>query len=245
MEEAVPDVFVGEDLADSVLRNSIENLESFIDEKVAEIESNTVTLDREKIREFRGITKTADHNFDNSGLKVQEEYFRKLARGESNELKSRLYEEMADVCVLKADEIRLRRNQRPESEIVQNIVEEEAQNNDLTRFQRFKEWSKKNLAGLSVVAISVAGIITTIVMGARNAVRGGARATSKFATALAKVGEKVAPVIGGLLNLASKLLTLGAKGIGWLANNLWLLAVVIAYALYEEYKRKRSAKKPL
>ena len=135
MEEAIPDVSVSEDLANSVLRNSIENLESFIDEKVGKIESRSVTLDREKIREFRGITKTADHNLDNGGLKVQEEYFRNLARDEPNELKSRLYEEMGDVCVLKADEIRLRRNQRPESEIVQNMVEEETQNNDLTRFE--------------------------------------------------------------------------------------------------------------
>ena len=96
------------------------------------------------------------------------------------------------------------------------------------------------MAGLSVVAISVAGIITTIVMGARTVVKGGARATSNFAKSLAKVGEKVAPVIGGLLNLASKLLTLGAKGIGFLSKNLWILAVAIAYALYEEHKRKKT-----
>ena len=140
---AVAVVSVSEDLANSVLRNSIENLESFMDEKVAKIESNGVTLDREKIREFRGITKTADHNLDNGGLKVQEGYFRNLARHEPNELKSRLYEEMADVWVLKADEIRLRRNQRPESEIVQNMVGEDTQNNDLTRFERFKRWAKK------------------------------------------------------------------------------------------------------
>ena len=50
---------------------------------------------------------------------------------------------MADVCVLKADEIRLQRNQIPESEIAQNIVEEEARNNDPTRFERFNRWSKK------------------------------------------------------------------------------------------------------
>ena len=74
-----------------------------------------MTLDKEKIREFRGITKSADHNLDKGGLKVQEEYFRDLARNEPNELRSKLYEEMADVCALKADEIRLRRNQRPES----------------------------------------------------------------------------------------------------------------------------------
>ena len=53
---------------------------------------------------------------------------------------------MAEVCVLKADEIRLRRNERPESTTVQSMVEEEAQNNDLTRFERFKRWTKKTLA---------------------------------------------------------------------------------------------------
>ena len=146
VEETLPDITVGTDLAHSVLRHSIENLESFIDGKVSEIEANSVTIDKEKIREFRGITKTPDHNLDKGGLKVQEEYFRDLTRNEPNALKSRLFEEMADVCVLKADEIRLRRNERPESETVQSMIEEEAQNNDLTRFERFKQWTKKTLA---------------------------------------------------------------------------------------------------
>ena len=95
-----------------------------------------MTLDKEKIREFRGITKTADRNLDNGGLKVQEDYFRNLTKEEPNELKSKLYEEMAEVCVLKADEIRLQGAQRPESEMAQNVEEEEAQNNDLTGFER-------------------------------------------------------------------------------------------------------------
>ena len=141
---------------------------------------------------------------------------------------------MADVCVLKADEIRLRRNQRPESEIVQNIVEE-ARNDDLTRFERFKRWSKKNLGGISLVAISVAGIITTIVMGARNVVKRGASATSKFAKSLAKIAGKTMPVIG---RLAAKALTLGAKAVNFLSNYLWILAVAITYALYEERGKK-------
>ena len=53
---------------------------------------------------------------------------------------------MADVCVLKADEIRLRRNERPKSETIQSMIEEEAQRNDLTRFERLKQWTKKTLA---------------------------------------------------------------------------------------------------
>ena len=132
------------------------------------------------------------------------------------------------MAALKADEMRLLTNQRPESELAQSIVEEEADNNDLTRFERFKEWAKRNLGGISVVAISVVGIVTTIVVGARNAVKRGARATSKFAKALKKLAEKAAPVLGALLNLAANVLTLGAKAVGFLSENLWLLAVSIS-----------------
>ena len=142
------------------------------------------------------------------------------------------------MCVLKTDEIRLRRNERPESDIVQSMIEEEAQNNDLTRFERFKQWTKKNFGVISAVAISVAGIITTIVMGARNVIKKGARATSKFAKTLAKMGEKAVPIIGGLLNLTAKLLTSGADVVGYLSKNLWLLAVGLGILLYEKYKKK-------
>ena len=92
-----------------------------------------------------------------------------------------------------------------------------------------------------MVAFSVAGIITTIVMGARNAVKRGARATSKFAKSLAKVAEKAVPVIRALLNLAAKVLTLVAKAVNFLSNHLWILAVAITYALYEQ-PRKKSTK---
>ena len=65
----------------------------------------------------------------------------------------------------------------------------------------------------------------------------GARATSKFAKALKKRAEKAAPVLGALLNLAAKVLTLGAKVVGFLSENYWLLAVSIAYLLFWEKRR--------
>ena len=241
IEETLPDVPVNTELERSVLRNSIENLEHYIDEQVAEIEAKakTATISDQTIRELGGIIEIADHNLDNGALKTQENKFRDLAKNEPKLLEKNLYKAMAETCVLKADEIRLRLNERPESETVQSMIEEEAQQNDITRFERFKQWAKKNLGGISVVAISVAGIITTIVMGARTAIKKGAQATSKFARALAKVGEKVAPIIGGLLNLAAKLLTLSANAVGFLAKNLWLLAVGIAYFLYKKYYNKK------
>ena len=246
IEETLPDIPVNMDLEQSVLRKSIENLEHYIDEQVAEIEAKaakiedkSATIVYQKIREFRGVLEMTDHNLDNGALKEQEMEFRDAKNKAKTLEEKELYEGMVKVCVLKADEIRLRRNERPESETVQSMIEEEAQQNDRTRFERFKQWAKKNIGGISVVAISVAGIITTIVMGARTAIKKGAQATSKFARALAKVGEKVAPIIGGLLNLAAKLLTLSANAVGFLAKNLWLLSIGIAYFLYEKYKKKK------
>ena len=92
------------------------------------------------------------------------------------------------------------------------------------------------------MAISVAGIITTIVMGARNVVKKGASATSKLAKTLGKIAEKAAPVLGALLNLAAGVLKLGAKAVGFLSENLWLLAVMIAYALYDRRDRRDKNK---
>ena len=87
IEDTLGGIPVDADLTHSVLQNSIENLESFIDDKVAEIEANGISIEKEKIREFRGITKTADHNLDNGRLKTQENYFRDLAKNKPNGLK--------------------------------------------------------------------------------------------------------------------------------------------------------------
>ena len=177
IEETLPDIPVTTDLEHSVVRNSTEDLEHFIDEKVAEIKAKakkSATISEQTIREFGGIIRipNPEFNLDNGSIKEQENKFRQLARDEPKLLEKSLYEAMAGTCVLKADEIRLRRGERPESVEVQSMVEEEAQQNDLTRFERFKQWAKRNLGGISVVAISVAGIITTIVMGARTVIKG-------------------------------------------------------------------------
>ena len=251
VEEKITDVSPNEDLTHSVLHDSIESLENFMDDKFDEIQSRLKTAEQgaqteQEVIEYKelrdllmDIPGMNDENLENGGLETQKNYLKEIAE-KSSERKAALCRQIIKLCELKEDEIRLRMNQRPETEEVQSIVEDEIQNSTLRRFQKFKEWAKKNLAGLSVVAIFVAGIVTTIVMGAKNAIKKGASATGKFAKALAKVAEKAVPVIGALLNLASKLLTLGAKGINFLSNNLWLLAVAITYALYE--KRKKHTK---
>ena len=209
---------------------------------------NSTIITENELRELRGILNAKG----NSGkqkieyLEIEKNLWKELAETErtaGREQKALLYEAMADMAELKADEIRLRSNERPKGPKAMSIVEEEVEINDLTRFERFKKWAKENISGISAVAISVAGIITTIIMGVRSVAKKGARATSKFAKAMANLAGKVGPVPASVLNLVAKVLSWGAKGIALLANNLWILALALTYFLYNEYGKRKKVNK--
>ena len=107
---------------------------------------------------------------------------------------------VVEIMELKADMLRIRNNQKPETGLVKKLIITEAKIGDISRLKRFTNWAKENLLGL----FSAAGIITTVVIAGHGAVRSGARATKRFAKGLAKVAEKVAPVLGAVLNLVGK-----------------------------------------
>ena len=114
-----------------------------------------------------------------------------------------------------------------------------AQEQDISRLQKFKKWAKENIAGLSALAISVGGVITTIIVGLRKVIVQGAQATSKFAKAVANLGKKLLPVLGPLLNVIAQAISWDAKGLAWLASNLWVLAIAAAWFIYDYYKQRR------
>ena len=82
------------------------------------------------------------------------------------------------------------------------------------------------MVGLSALAVSIAGIRTTITVSARKAILCGAQATGKFAKALYNLGKKLGALIAPLLNTLAQVNSLDAKRLTWLASNLWLLVVV-------------------
>ena len=116
----------------------------------------------------------------------------------------------------------------------------EQQEEDISRLQRFKKWAKENMVGLSAIAISVAGIITTIIIGARNAIVCGAQATGKFAKALYNLSKKLGSLAAPLLNILAQAISLGAKGLTWLASSLWVLVIALTLYIYERYKQRRK-----
>ena len=242
IEKVVPDIPVDDEHAESILGNSSEKL----NEKISDREGRIVaSLTEQELREFNGLLDPKGRTVEEklNALKIEENNWMKRENDvEGDPRREELYESIVEVAKLKADQLRLEANLKPESETAQSILAEETENNPLTRFERFKKWARENLGGISVIAISVAGIITTIVMGMKTVVVGGAKAASKFGKFLAKLAEKAGPVLGALLNLAAGLLKLGAKGISFLAENLWILAVIIAYALWDRAKKVRNKK---
>ena len=126
IEETVSDVYVDDNIAESVLSNSLGKIEEEISERTDEIIAG---LTENELREFRGILDvrlptleqqreggiTVENRID--ALKIEENNWRELTeRTQIGPEKKRLYESVADVAALKADELRLRANVRPESE---------------------------------------------------------------------------------------------------------------------------------
>ncbi len=234
---------------------SSRELESFIDDKYNEIFSKD--LDKNIEREINGIPHVDDNiDYDDlgdlnqknqydakiAGLKVNIEHWRDLEQREQDPTKKLLYKTAKELCIAKKSYMEVKAGFRPESEEALSMIQEEAQRNDLTRFERFKKWAKENIAGVSAVAISIAGIITTIVIAGRNAVKKGAKAVGEFGKALANIAKKAAPAIATILNILAQVLTWGAKALEFLSRNLWIVALALIYVLYNEVKDRRRQK---
>ena len=162
----------------------------------------------------------------------------KLNESEEGSVRKKQITGIVEMMEIKSDILRIRNNQKPETAWVKKLIKEEVETGDISRFKKFSKWARKNLFGLSVVVISTAGIPTTIIIAGRGAIRSGARATGKFVSALANIAKKLAPAFGAVLNLIGSVLSLGAKGINWLANNLWSLALLLGYVAYNEVQQK-------
>jgi hypothetical protein len=123
--------------------------------------------------------------------------------------------------------------------VMQKELEEarQAQEEDISRLRRFMKWLGEEKVGLTGIAISTASLITALLIRARGAIIGTAKATSKVAKALANLAKKAGPILVPILNAIATALSWGAKGVAWLASHLWVLTVMIAMMVYKYYLR--------
>ena len=246
---------LSDEARESVRESVAGSLEDLVWDKYDEISQND--LDKNIEREIKGIP-YADKNtdYDNledqnekdqydakiAGLKVDTEHWKNLEEKEQDPTKKLLYKTAKELCIAKKSYMEVRANQRPESEEALSMIQEEARTNDLTRFERFKRWAKENITGVSAVAISVAGIITTVVISGRNAVKKGAKAVGQFGKALANLAKKAGPAIATILNVLAQVLTWGAKALEFLSRNLWIVALFLTYLVYDTVKGRMKSK---
>ena len=239
----VEDTF-GESLPTDTINNIIESSIDRISEKLEDAEHNAehnVSMTKQDLRELVGVFNpkgaTAQHKID--ALEIQADHWRDEAKKADDVTKEKLYESLESSARLQADNIRLRNNERPVHNEAIEIINEEVEESDLGRLEKFKRWAKENLLGLSAIAISIAGIITTVITTGRKVVNSTSKLVKKVAKALANVGKKLGPLIGPLLNLLSTVITWGAKGLEFLVKNLWLIAVALAYIMYDSYRNRK------
>ncbi len=246
--------FLSDEAVESVQESVAGSLEDLVWNKYNEISQND--LDKNVEREIRGIPyvdKYVDYdnledpnqkilcNFKIASLKEDIKHWKDLEEKEQDPTKKLLYKTAKELCVAKKSYMEVKAGFRPESEDALSMIQEETERNDLTRFERFKKWAKENLVGVSAVAISVAGIITTVAISGRNAVKKGAKAVGQFGKALANLAKKAGPAIATILNVLAQVLTWGAKALEFLSRNLWIVALFLTYLVYDTVKGRMKS----
>ena len=165
-----------------------------------EIDQITTTLTEQELREFAGVLNpkgpTAEVRI--KALEAQADHWKaerkeaedgspkevEKARSEITKLES-----LEKTARLQADFERLKNNEKPIHDETLDIINDEIQENDLSKLERFKRWARENLIGFSAIAISIAGIITTVVIAGRKAVKDTAKGVGRVAKALFNLGK--------------------------------------------------------
>ena len=192
-------------------------------------------------RELRGVLNPTDNMDlesrigDNGALQKQVEYFQDTIN-KTMELRDET-DDTEEFLNLEERIVALR--EARDRTVMQKELEEgrQAQEEDISRFRKFVKWLGKEKVGLTGIAVSTAGLITTLLIHARGAIIGTAKATSKVAKALANLAKKAGPILVPVLNAITTALSWGAKGIAWLASHLWVLAVAAALLVYDYLQR--------
>ena len=185
----LPDVTSKQEKTQQTTRNDIE--EDYDDYPLVKINTRYTHVDgltNNENRELEGVLDPKNSKDpksrigDNGAVQIQADHFQETLN-ETIEMRDQT-DNIEEFIELEERVIGLR--EARDNTLEQRQLEEtrEQQEEDTSRLQKFKEWAKENLVGLSALAISVAGIITTIIVGARKALVKGAQATGKFAKAV-------------------------------------------------------------
>ncbi|CAB4011946.1 Hypothetical predicted protein [Paramuricea clavata] len=191
-------------------------------------------------REFAGVTAPkGPPEVRIKALREQKKVFETNIELETDPERRQIMQEGRDVAEQGIDNANLEMGQQPETEEGKHRYREIVRENIKTKLERFRKWAKENLGALAAIAISIAGIITTIVVAGKTTIVGASKGLGAVGKALAGLAKSALPILVPIINLLSTILSWGAKGLAFLAQNLWIVAVLIAGAIYKYLQMKR------
>ena len=87
------------------------------------------------------------------------------------------------------------------------------------------------------MTFGVGSFIASIIMAVRNAVKTVAKGTSSFGQSVVKVLKKLGPVFAAIGSILMTALGILSQGLMFLANNLWILLVLLVMFLWKVLKK--------
>ncbi|CAB3998073.1 uncharacterized transposon-derived [Paramuricea clavata] len=116
-------------------------------------------------REFAGVTAPkGPPEVRIEALREQKKVFETNIELETDPERQQIMQEGRDVAEQCINDGRLEMGQQPQTEEGKRRYREIVRENIRTKFERFRKWAKENLATLAAIVISIAGIITTVVV---------------------------------------------------------------------------------
>jgi hypothetical protein len=231
------DIF--EDAKEEILQEAVIVSDNLI-EHAEKLESEGKITTQER-REFAGVTAPkGPPEVRIKALREQKKVFETNIELETDPERRQIMQEGRDVAEQGIDNANLEMGQQPETEEGKHRYREIVRENIRTKFERFRKWAKENLGVLSAIAISIAGIITTVVVAGKKTIVGASKGLGAVGKALAGLAKSALPILVPILNLLSTILSWVAKGLAFLAQNLWIVAILIAGAIYQYLQMKRK-----
>ena len=226
--------------AEEEFRQEVTDTGDNLAEHARELEERGKITTRER-REFAGVTAPkGPPEIRIKALKIQDKVFETNIELTTDPERRQIMQEGRDVAKRGIDSARLEMGLQPESEEGKHRFREKIREDIRTKFERFRKWEKENLGAIAAITISIAGIITTVVVAGKKAIVEASKGLGAVGKALAGLAKSALPILVPILNLLSTVLSWGAKGLAFLAQNLWIVAVLIAGAIYKYLQMKRK-----
>ncbi|CAB4018313.1 Hypothetical predicted protein [Paramuricea clavata] len=192
LEESGEDIF--EDTMEE-FHQDVVNANDDLTDQAKGLEGEGKITEQER-REFSGITapkRPPGERIRHIDI-VMEEWKSNLEK-ETDDDRRQITQRAVDVAEQAIDDARLEMGQAPRSDEGKHRYREIVMDNIRTKFERFRVWAIKKTWGRSAIAISIAGIITTVVVARKKTITGIVNGLGATGKVLAKFAKSALPIL--------------------------------------------------